>query len=192
MDTPDLVPPGFWGSSIDNIHVLDGFVQNDELKILSQYAKKVSDWTGNDSDLRYKDRIHLNIEDSVKHIFSLLFSRMGDAIKQNFPVEIIPEGYSICRWMKGDSMPPHADKQELDGSPNCQPEHDIASVIYINGGSEFEGGEIYFPNQSLEIKPQAGMGIFFPGDINYLHGVKSVTNGTRYTIPFFWKVVCVK
>lgn len=192
MDIPDLVPPGFWGSSVDNIHVLDDFVQNDELEILSQYAKTVSDWTGNDGDFRYKDRIHLNIDDSTRQLFYILFSRMGENIQKTFPVEVVPEGHSICRWMQGDSMPPHADKQELDGRPNCQPEHDIASVIYINGSDEFSGGEIYFPNQSLEIKPKAGMGMFFPGDINYLHGVKTVTTGTRYTIPFFWKVVCVK
>lgn len=189
---PDLVPPGYWGCGVENVHIITNFASDSEIKTLNKYVVNVTDWTGNQEDYRYKDKIHLDIHQSVQPLFNNLFSRMKNNIQAVFPVEAIPNGLSICKWTVGDFQPIHADKQEQDGRPNCQQDQDLASVIYINDGSEFGGGELYFPNQSLQIKPKAGMAVFFPGDINYSHGVKTVTSGTRYTIPFFWKVICVK
>ena len=191
-ELPDLVPPGYWGYGIENIYIINNFATDSEIKNLNEYVVNVTDWTGNQEDYRYKDKIHLNIHQSMLPLFGNLFSRMKNNIQAVFPVEVIPNGLSICKWAIGDSQPVHADKQEQDGRPNCQQDQDIASVMYINDGSEFEGGELYFPNQSLQIKPKAGMAVFFPGDINYSHGVKTVTSGARYTIPFFWKVISVK
>jgi hypothetical protein len=189
---PDLVPPSYWGNDAKNIHIVDNFATTEEVKSLNDYVASVTDWTGNQENFRYKDKIHLNIDQSMLPLFDDLFARMKNSIQSVFPVEAIPNGSSICKWVVGDSQPVHADKQEQDGRPNSQQDQDLASVIYINDGSEFEGGELYFPNQSLQIKPKAGMAVFFPGDINYSHGVKTVTSGARYTIPFFWKVICVK
>ena len=189
---PDLVPPGYWGNDAKNIHIVDNFATSDEVKNLNEYVANVTDWTGNQEDSRYKDKIHLNIQQSMLPLFHNLFSRMKKNIESVFPVEAIPNGLSICKWAVGDFQPVHADKQEQDGGPNCQQDQDLASVIYINDGSEFVGGELYFPHQSLQIKPKKGMAVFFPGDINYSHGVKTVNFGQRYTIPFFWKVICVQ
>lgn len=189
---PDLVPPGYWGSNAKNICIVDDFATSEEIKSLNDYVATVTDWTGNQENARYKDKIHLKIDQSMLPLFNDLFSRMKNIIQKVLPVEAIPNGSSICKWAVGDFQPVHADKQEQDGRPNSQHDQDIASVIYINDGSEYEGGELYFPNQSLQIKPKAGMAVFFPGDINYSHGVKTVTSGARYTIPFFWKVISVK
>ena len=43
----------------------------------------------------------------------------------------------------------------------------------------------YFPNQKLEIQPKAGHTVFFPGTLEYLHGVSRITKGNRYTIASF-------
>jgi predicted 2-oxoglutarate/Fe(II)-dependent dioxygenase YbiX len=56
-------------------------------------------------------------------------------------------------------------------------------VIYLN--DDYEGGEIYFPNLSLELKPLPGTLITFPGTLRYLHGVRRVTGGMRHTIASF-------
>jgi hypothetical protein len=34
-----------------------------------------------------------------------------------------------------------------------------------------------------------GLAVLHPGDINYLHGVKMVTAGERFTTPAFYTVV---
>jgi len=45
---------------------------------------------------------------------------------------------------------------------------------------------LYFPKQGLEFKPKAGSAYFFPGDLHYIHGVKEIKSGVRYTCPRFW------
>lgn len=77
-------------------------------------------------------------------------------------------------WVPGTSGNPHIDAIELE------PFIEYSSVIYLN--DEYEGGEIYFPKQNFSIKPEKYSAIFFPGnDYDYLHGVKEITSGKRYT-----------
>jgi len=40
----------------------------------------------------------------------------------------------------------------------------------------------------MVVKPEPGLAVIHPGDINYLHGVKIVTSGERYTSPAFFTV----
>lgn len=49
----------------------------------------------------------------------------------------------------------------------------------------YEGGEIYFPDYDLIIKPEVGELIFFPGTNRYIHGVKEVTKGNRLVLQSF-------
>jgi hypothetical protein len=86
---------------------------------------------------------------------------------------------------------PHADKElhegDNEGLPNDFPYYDIAGLFYLN--DDYEGGELYFPQHDIEFKPKAGAAYFFPGDKNYLHGVKEIKSGIRYVIPFFWTIL---
>jgi predicted 2-oxoglutarate/Fe(II)-dependent dioxygenase YbiX len=80
-------------------------------------------------------------------------------------------------------MPPHRD----DRHPNPEDPHNtpwrfLASVIYLN--DDYEGGEIYFPDQGMSIKPKHGQLIAFPGA--WWHGVTAVSNGLRYTSPAWY------
>lgn len=60
----------------------------------------------------------------------------------------------------------------------------FSTVVYLN--DDYEGGEIYFPNQDVEIKPSAGDMVIFPGGGHeYMHGVKPVISGRRYTIAMW-------
>jgi hypothetical protein len=60
-------------------------------------------------------------------------------------------------------------------------------LFYIN--DDYEGGELYFPNQGIQFKPKRGSAYFFPGDMNYVHGVTKIKSGIRYTCPFFWEIL---
>ena len=51
-------------------------------------------------------------------------------------------------------------------------------VVYFN---EFEGGEIYYPHQNIEYKPNAGDLIVHSAEENCLHGVKPVKSTVRYS-----------
>lgn len=84
---------------------------------------------------------------------------------------------------------PHCDREamsngEVDFMPNYSPDMfntpvliEYAANLYLN--DDFEGGELFFPERNLSIKPKAGQLILFPGGNEYIHGVKPVTSGTR-------------
>jgi predicted 2-oxoglutarate/Fe(II)-dependent dioxygenase YbiX len=63
----------------------------------------------------------------------------------------------------------------------------LTVLVFLN--EDFEGGELYYPQHDLTIKPKPGLAVAHPGDVNYLHGVTLVTKGYRYTTPSFYTVL---
>jgi hypothetical protein len=47
---------------------------------------------------------------------------------------------------------------------------------------------LFFPALDLVIEPEAGTLVCFPSDHNYIHGVRPVTSGQRYTIVTWMRV----
>jgi len=56
-------------------------------------------------------------------------------------------------------------------------------IYYLN--SDYDGGELFYPNLGLSIKPKANSLLIHPGAKEYEHGVKDVISGTRYCITLF-------
>lgn len=54
-------------------------------------------------------------------------------------------------------------------------------VLYLN--DNFEGGELYYPNLDLIVRPEKGMLVYHPG--NQEHEVLKVISGDRYTLTSF-------
>ena len=77
---------------------------------------------------------------------------------------------------------PHSDAHGPDLYDNL-----YSVVIYLNDLYD-KGGEIYFPNQDIEIKPHKGMAVIFPcGGYEYFHGVRTLREGIRLTLAlWFW------
>ena len=117
------------------------------------------------------------------------------------------EGWDVVRWYYPFFQLPHVDYVESDfdrekdlpegyNEDNLLPEVEefykkyntkkhFASMLYLS--DDFQGGELYFPLQdNFEIKPKIGMLAMFSGDFNHLHGVRQITNGTRYVQSTFW------
>lgn len=90
---------------------------------------------------------------------------------------------NFARWPVGYELHPHADAENPDGSPHPFPWRALAAVLYLN--DDYGGGEIYFPNLGLQLKPRPGTLVVFPGTLKYLHGVRPVTSGMRHTLAAF-------
>jgi hypothetical protein len=88
------------------------------------------------------------------------------------------------KFPTGSYAKPHSDSSEIDGTPNAWQMNKYATILYLN--DNYGGGEIYFPQHEIEISPQAGSLLLFEGSHEYLHGVKEITFGNRYTILAFW------
>jgi|688.fasta_scaffold00128_49 hypothetical protein len=92
---------------------------------------------------------------------------------------------------KGSSNPMHSDTTKDDGSPLAKdgsPEEvEWSGLLYLNtNGKDFEGGTLYFEKQDLEYFPKAGDLVIFRGDMEHRHEVRTVLEGERKNLVFFW------
>lgn len=94
----------------------------------------------------------------------------------------LPDLYTVEGWMS--LWLKHRAKSMAHTDSHDGYEHLIfSSVLYLN--DDYQGGQIYFPNQGFYYTPRRGDAIMFTcGGHEYLHGVKHVV-GRRYTVPMF-------
>ncbi len=78
-----------------------------------------------------------------------------------------------------EGMPAHFD----DSPENTKNKTHYGLVLYLN--DNYDGGEIYYPKLNIEYKPKSGDIIIHPGTEEYMHGVRDISNGTRYAITTF-------
>lgn len=79
-------------------------------------------------------------------------------------------------WISGTKGDLHIDAQ------GPEPFIEWSTIMYLNDPSEYEGGEIYFPNQGFTYKPKKYSAVFFPSaGTEYVHGITEVKSGHRYT-----------
>lgn len=202
-DRVSITPPGFFGTSPDQIQARENFMTEEERAFLLNAAKSIDSWDRTEThynedgvviyDASYWDNrvasrpILDEIDPEISIVIEKLVKRLKIEVDNFFNVDAFPTSPAIVRWMEGYRQEPHADKQLQNGEPNDFPWYDLAGLFYLN--DDYEGGELYFPDQGIEFKPKPGAAYFFPGDIGYSHGVKEITSGIRYVIPFFWTIL---
>jgi hypothetical protein len=201
-----IVPSGFYGDSVDNIVAIEDFMSEEELTLLNNFARTNTAWDVTEThynedgvviyDSGYWDHrvatapILNSVAPEITKVIEGMQARLKEKVDAFFNVDAHPTSPAVVRWLPGQRQQPHADKElhegENRGKPNDFPYYDIAGLFYIN--DDYEGGELYFPNQGIQFKPKAGAAYFFPGDMNYIHGVTEIRSGIRYVCPFFWTV----
>lgn len=205
-----ITPSGFFGDSPEMIGSIEDFLTSDELQLLNNFIRSNETWDKSEThynedgtviyDSGYWDgrvatypSINKTSPEAI-HTIQEIVKRLKTKIDSFFNVDASPTSPALVRWLPGNFQMPHADKElhegENRGKSNDFPWYDIATIIYLN--EDYEGGELYFPNQGIEFKPKAGGAYFFPGDMNYIHGIKEITSGIRYTCPFFWTILSHK
>jgi len=202
-----ITPSGYFGSSSDMIQARENFMTPEELSFLSDAARKITIWDitqthyNEDGTVIYdsgywenrvatRNALDSNDEE-IAPVIEGLQEKLKNEVDLFFNVDSLPTNPAIVRWLPGQLQNPHADKELHDGpdagKPNDFPWYDIAGLFYLN--DDYEGGELYFPLQGIEFKPKAGAAYFFPGDKNYIHGVREITSGIRYVVPFFLTIL---
>jgi hypothetical protein len=205
-----ITPSGFFGSGAEMIGSIENFITEEEINQLNSYVRANSDWDltqtryNEDGTVIYESTYWDNrvatyptIMRNNPHIVEVIqdiVKRLKVEIDNFFSVDAKPTSPALVRWLPGQYQHPHADKEmhegENAGKPNNFPWYDIATIVYLN--DDYDGGELYFPIQGIEFKPKRGGVYFFPGDKNYVHGVREILVGTRYTCPFFWTILSHK
>lgn len=210
LNPESITPSGFFGDSPKNIVFLENFMTDKELLELNNFIRNNTVWDITEThynengtviyDASYwEDRVvtYPNIEKTnprIIYIINNMVQRLKKEVDSFFNVDAFPTSPAMVRWLPGQLQMPHADKELHTGpdagKPNDFPWYDLAGLFYLN--DDYEGGELYFPNQNIQFKPKAGAAYFFPGDMNYIHGVTEIKSGVRYTVPFFWTILSHK
>jgi len=205
-DRVSITPSGFFGNSPDNIVTLENFMTEEEITTLDTFIRNNEYWDVTEThynddgtviyDSEYwKDRVATydtirKTSEEIPKIIEGMVARLKVEVDKYLQVDAIPTSPAMVRWLPGQLQMPHADKELHEepnrGIPNDFPYYDIAGLFYIN--DDYEGGELYFPLQGIQFKPKRGAAYFFPGDMNYIHGVTKIESGIRYTCPFFWTI----
>jgi hypothetical protein len=82
--------------------------------------------------------------------------------------------YRIIKYEKGGYIHPHIDW-----------DHFIHASMTFNLNDEYEGGEFVFFNGKYSIKLGTGDAIIFPADPFWVHEIRPIISGTRYSINTF-------
>jgi len=175
-------------------HTTESFLTEAETTVLRDFSEQNHDAfeqsSGHIADPRWSNKVaYLNtIQHCNENIYRLMMT-LGNRLK-SYMLEIQPtvtcyvEKWQFSKWSTGDQLdPPHADNCELDGSDNKSPWRNYGFVLYLN--DDFEGGELFYPNYNLSIKPKPGMLAVHTAGLECMHGVKQVTKGIRHTLISF-------
>jgi len=202
-----LIGYDHFGKSVDQIIYEPNFVDPNDLAYIQNFMNSINEWNNGMDDTYNEEgdciyqknywwdrvcsgdiikRLDLNAYQIIEHYVH----KMGQLIEQKHNVVVHERPPVLVRWLPGNKQEPHADKQLNDGRPNPFPLYDINSIIYWN--DDFTGGEFYYPDFQLEYPIKAGMAVAHPGDVNYLHGVKEIRTGIRWTTPSFYTITQLK
>ena len=175
--------------------IVPGFLSLAELalyaRFLAQYEADFGELTEADSGYWKGRTLALpqiqdpEVRDAMISLRTRIIERLTEALNEQFgPVPpLYSDVLNFARWLQGYQLMPHADAQNPGNQPHPFPWRNFAAVIYLN--EDYDGGEIYFPELGIELRPTAGTLVLFPGTLKYLHGVRMVTGGMRHTIASF-------
>jgi hypothetical protein len=201
-----IIYPGYFGKTISNVVIEKNFVELEDIKIIQNFLPNINKWenamedefdeTGTCTydasywlDRMCSGTIIAELNPDIYNLIDKYIKKMQALLEDKFNVKLYQRPPVLVRWLPGNEQYPHADKQLNDGSPNPFPTYDINSIIYWN--DNFKGGEFFYPEFDIEIKIQPGLAVAHPGDINYLHGVKKIISGERWTTPSFYTITSI-
>ena len=107
------------------------------------------------------------VTDQTKEIYNMLTGFIK-TINSNLQINY----FQIVKWPTGESQPEHKDFDY----------HPYTSILYLN--DDYTGGETIVDGTT--IIPEKNKLIGFEGD-KMTHSVNEITEGTRYTIPCWYK-----
>jgi len=186
-------------TKFDKIHYYEDVIENpyvlikdieetDELLNNTTSITRWKQWKASDDsyDFGYQKIINPSIIDETNERLTSINKKVRNAIvnssKDYANEHNIDLGYltpiSIAKYSTGKEMGSHIDSYDDERSPV------LSVVLYIN--DNYDGGELYFKEQEVLIKPTAGSLIAFPSVDPYYHQSMVVTKGLKYMSPGFW------
>lgn len=170
----------------------DNFMPKEEYLVLRNYVERTDAWQKNSSKLWHMRSVNtFNIDIKETEVFQCIKNmhlRVKKLIEENLSPtgELHTETIQFQRTFTTEKdNPPHSDSTGNNGEDNGTGHRKFSNLLYLN--DNFKGGNLWFPNQKTEIVPEPNKLVLFPSTFEYMHGVKQVTRGVRYSILEFWQ-----
>lgn len=170
-----------------DIHYVPGFMPKDVALSIANYAKthtlEFEEFGNGEKEFTVHTYHQIQKHDQgLLDVMQEYAKKVYDFVQNNYDgpfADFYETKTHIAKFLPGYGMHEHYDA----GRPN-----DIATLVYLN--NDYDGGEIYFPAYKISFKPEPGDLLTFPDNPNFVHGVKEVRDGIRYTTPrWFTRIV---
>lgn len=169
----------------EDIYVYHNFVTEDECNYILNIAKSFSEneWYGRFNTSEEGHKISTMDIDRIVPIKKRLSNKLEKGI-------YLSNGRNIIRMIKGSKWELHSDNHDFleirkkseqykDGDEFTLEKNNIWGLImYFN---EFEGGELYYPNQNKTYQPKKGDLVIHSSEEHCLHGVNELKSDFRYS-----------
>lgn len=181
---------GKLGVDQNRIVEIPNFVSQEVAKSMVEYFKKEDRWGetafdgshGAPTQMGYVKPSDFGLDDNI---FDLVNDKLGKAVSVVYNKNVTPSSIHAQKWEVGSFAKVHSDNSDFEGNPSKGfDDLKYVGILYLN--SDYEGGELYFPEHDISIHPNAGSMYIFSGGIENVHGVTEITKGTRYSIVSFW------
>jgi predicted 2-oxoglutarate/Fe(II)-dependent dioxygenase YbiX len=171
------------------IFEFENFISNEECDYIVNWFKNTEKMPRNGAQSFFNGRQidYGNVSDlNVKKLMNAFNLDATYLAKKTFNEEYLyPDYTDLVLWEPGSGMVVHSDNCDQEGNPNYCSWRNYSAVLYLN--DDFLGGETFFPDHGpLFIKPKKGKLAIYPSGLEYSHGVTTVVNGNRYTMPIWF------
>lgn len=190
----------------DEVVIKENYFTDEEVATMLYYVEKIKEpghvanmggafgyTTSADADrLSLENPIAPLTGDSNNDASILGFTRAALSVKKEmeefFGLELSFTNCIYAYMLAGAVNGLHSDNSKLDGTPYHEDEEtDYSALVYLNSsGTDYKGGDLYFPLQEITLSPKSGMVVFFKGDYHHPHGVTEVFIGERKAMVLFF------
>lgn len=196
-------------TSRDNVLIQRNAIAANELLLLSDYLRR-AEWkdslVSNFEDDADGDAVEWVVNKKIRdtqeaQLSEPVIARLNSIVEASVRAHIDAfydvvvrdwEPVHILHYGSGGHYIPHVDAETLYKDDSGLDfwektlDRDLSVVYFLN--DDFKGGELVFPDLDLAIAPEAGMLVCFPSDHHFIHGVKPVLSGHRYTLVTWLRV----
>lgn len=120
------------------------------------------------------DMLCVKIIDKVKEYYLSTYEMYGDFVFSRLFGNVMEEGSVLSSHRDEDAGP----TGEFDGKKRSH----VCSILL---NDDYEGGELLFDDQGVQLKPKPGSLVLFPG-YYVSHGVNEITKGSRVNLLVFF------
>lgn len=188
------------GDDISNIKTIENFLSTqDHIFLLTTAIKAQALDLVQPEQKLHVEALNLLNDDKIRERALEINKKILVAAKEAYNAEFTQNSnFGLNIHKIGSFTDPHTDIIETNRGPKLpgyvEPEYPnwrdawdgyLACNVYIN--DDYSGGEVYFPERDYEFKPKANSLVMWPGNKNFIHGIKETTGCNRYVYGLFIK-----